>query len=180
MIMALVKPKYFMPVHGEFRHLKINAGLARSTGVKPENIFISEIGKVLELTRDSARFNGSVPAGRVLVDGMGVGDVGAAVLRDRKHLSQDGLIVAVVTVDGASNTVVAGPDIVSRGFVFANNPADLTDGMCKVATAALQECTRNGVRDWNGLKSSVKDCLSDYIFKKTRRSPLILPVIMEV
>lgn len=180
MIMALVKPKFFMPVHGEYRHLKINAGLAQSTGVQPGNIFVSEIGKVLELTRDSARFNGTVPCGRILVDGLGVGDVGAAVLRDRKHLSQDGLIVAVVTIDGSSNTVVAGPDIVSRGFVFANNSDALTEGMRKAAAAALAECTRSGVRDWNGLKSTIKDCLADYIFKKTKRSPMILPVIMEV
>ena len=138
------------------------------------------MGKVLELTANSARFNGTVPSGRVLVDGAGVGDVGDAVLRDRKHLSEDGLIVAVVTIDGASNTVVAGPDIVSRGFVYVRDSDELNEGMRKAAAAALAECARSGVRDWNGLKLSIRDCLSDYIFKKTKRSPMILPVIMEV
>ncbi len=180
MIMALTKPRFFMPVHGEYRHLQINAGLAKAVGIHPNNIFISEVGKVLELTANSARFNGTVPSGRVLVDGAGVGDVGDAVLRDRKHLSEDGLIVAVVTIDGASNTVVAGPDIVSRGFVYVRDSDELNEGMRKAAAAALAECARSGVRDWNGLKLSIRDCLSDYIFKKTKRSPMILPVIMEV
>ena len=179
-IMALTKPKFFMPAHGEFRHLKINAGLAKATGVHPNNIFISEIGKVLELTQDSARFNGSVPCGKVLVDGLGVGDVGAAVLRDRKHLSQDGLIVAVVTIDSSSHTVVAGPDIVSRGFVFVRDSEELTEGMRRAATAAVAECSRHGIRDWNGLKTTIKDTLADYIFKKTKRNPMIVPIIMEV
>ena len=179
-IMALTKPKFFMPARGEFRHLKINAGLAKATGVHPNNIFISEIGKVLELTQDSARFNGSVPCGKVLVDGLGVGDVGAAVLRDRKHLSQDGLIVAVVTIDSSSHTVVAGPDIVSRGFVFVRDSEELTEGMRRAATAAVAECSRHGIRDWNGLKTTIKDTLADYIFKKTKRNPMIVPIIMEV
>ena len=179
-IMALTKPKFFMPAHGEFRHLKINAGLAKATGVHPNNIVISEIGKVLELTQDSARFNGSVPCGKVLVDGLGVGDVGAAVLRDRKHLSQDGLIVAVVTIDSSSHTVVAGPDIVSRGFVFVRDSEELTEGMRRAATAAVAECSRHGIRDWNGLKTTIKDTLADYIFKKTKRNPMIVPIIMEV
>ncbi len=152
-IMALTKPKFFMPAHGEFRHLKINAGLAKATGVHPNNIFISEIGKVLELTQDSARFNGSVPCGKVLVDGLGVGDVGAAVLRDRKHLSQDGLIVAVVTIDSSSHTVVAGPDIVSRGFVFVRDSEELPPKHAPAATAAVAECSRHRIRDWNGLKN---------------------------
>lgn len=180
MIMALTKPRFFMPVHGEYRHLQINAGLARSTGIPSKNIFISQVGKVLELTRDSAHFNGTVPCGRVLVDGSGVGDVGQTVLRDRKHLSEDGLIVAVVTIDGASNQVVAGPDIVSRGFVYVKDAEELTEGMRRAASAALTECSRNGIRDWNGLKTTLRDCLSDYVFKKTKRSPMILPVIMEV
>jgi len=180
MIMALTKPRFFMPVHGEYRHLQINAGLAKAVGIHPNNIFISEVGKVLELTANSARFNGTVPSGRVLVDGAGVGDVGDAVLRDRKHLSEDGLIVAVVTIDGASNTVIAGPDIVSRGFVYVRDSDELNEGMRKAAAAALAECASSGVRDWNGLKLSIRDCLSDYIFKKTKRSPMILPVIMEV
>ncbi|WP_458863848.1 ribonuclease J [Acidaminobacterium chupaoyuni] len=180
LIMALTKPKYFMPVHGEYRHLKINAGLAASTGVARENIFISEIGKVLEVSKDGAGFNGTVPSGKVLVDGLGVGDVGNAVLRDRKHLSQDGLIVAVVTLDAATGSVIAGPDIVSRGFVFMREAEDLTEGMRKAATAALEECLRSGVRDWSGMKATIKDCIAGYIYKKTKRSPMVLPVIMEI
>lgn len=180
MILGLVKPKFFMPVHGEYKHLRINSDNAKETGMNPNSIFISEIGKVLELTADTAKFNGTVPCGRVFVDGLGVGDVGNAVLRDRKHLSQDGLIVAVVSIDSSSGTVIAGPDIVSRGFVYMRESEDLTEGMRRAAQNALEECENNGIRDWASIKTTMKDCIAGYIFKKTKRSPMIMPVIMDI
>ncbi len=179
-IIALCKPKYFMPVHGEFKHLKKNAGLALSVGIPESNIIIDEIGKVVEFSNGVAKFAGTVPAGRVLVDGTGVGDVGSIVLRDRKHLAQDGLIVVVATIDGASGTLVAGPDIVSRGFVYVRESEPLMEQTRLTARKVLEECAEDHITEWGTIKSRVKEALSKLLYERTKRSPMILPVIMEV
>jgi len=180
LIHSLIKPKFFMPVHGEYRHLKQHANLANQLGMGMENIFIMDIGRVLELTEDSARLNGSVTSGRVLVDGLGVGDVGNIVLRDRKHLSQDGLIVVVITIDGGSGSVIAGPDIISRGFVYVRESEDLMEQIKEVSRIALQKCEEKKKNDWSAKKSIIRDELRDYLFEKTKRRPMILPIIMEI
>ncbi|MCX8131633.1 MAG: ribonuclease J [Clostridia bacterium] len=180
LIQNLVKPKFFMPVHGEYRHLKQHANLAHKLGMANENIFVMDIGKVLELTSDSAKINGSVTSGKVLVDGLGVGDVGNIVLRDRKHLSQDGLIVVVVTIEGDSGCVIAGPDIISRGFVYVRESEDLMDNMREVVKKALEKCEDKKKSDWAAKKNIIKDSLRDYIYEKTKRKPMILPIIMEI
>lgn len=180
LIHYLVKPKFFMPVHGEYRHLKQHANLAKKLGMPGENIFISDIGKVLELSNDSAKINGSVTAGKVLVDGLGVGDVGNIVLRDRKHLSQDGLIVVVITIDGDTGAVVAGPDIISRGFVYVRESEDLMERVREVTKSALQKCEEKKKNDWASKKNVIKDDLKDFLYEKTKRKPMILPIIMEV
>jgi ribonuclease J len=178
---ALTKPKYFMPVHGESRHLAANRELARNMGMSEKNIFISEIGKVLEIDEEGARWAGTVPAGKVLVDGYGVGDVGNIVLRDRRHLAQDGLIVVVATVDTVEQLLISGPDIVSRGFVYVREAEDLMEEARQIATDALLELleSRNDV-DRMQLKKRVKDDLTKYLYAKTKRKPMILPVIMNV
>lgn len=177
---ALLKPKFFMPIHGECKHLIRNKELAMEMGMKPENIFVSEIGKVLELTRTSAKFNGTIPCGRVLVDGLGVGDVGNIVLRDRRHLSQDGIIIVVATVDVQMGSIISGPDIVSRGFVYVREAEELMEQLKEVATVAIDACIDEGYADWNEIKASVKDSMSKCIFNRTRRRPMILPIIMNV
>lgn len=180
LIHKLIKPKFFFPVHGEYRHLKQHANLANKLGMPNENIFIMDIGKVLELSSDSAKISGSVTAGKVLVDGLGVGDVGNIVLRDRKHLSQDGLIVIVVTIDGATGAVIAGPDIISRGFVYVRESENLMDQVKEVTKTALQKCGEKKKNDWSGKKSVIKEALRDYLYEKTKRKPMILPIIMEI
>jgi ribonuclease J len=180
LIQKLVKPKYFMPVHGEYRHLRQHANLAHNLGMPMENIFVMDIGKVLELNSDSAKINGNVTAGRVLVDGLGVGDVGNIVLRDRKHLSQDGLIVVVITFESESGSVVAGPDIISRGFVYVRESEDLMEQVKEVTKAALLKCEEKKKSDWNSKKNIIKDTLRDYLYEKTKRRPMILPIIMEI
>lgn len=180
LIHSLIKPKFFMPVHGEYRHLKQHANLAKKLGMSGENIFIMDIGKVLELTNDSAKISGSVAAGKVMVDGLGVGDVGNIVLRDRKHLSQDGLIVIVITIDGDSGAVVAGPDIISRGFVYVRESEDLMEKVREVTKSALQKCEEKKKNDWASKKNIIKDDLRDFLYEKTKRKPMILPIIMEV
>lgn len=180
LIHNLVKPKYFMPVHGEYRHLKQHANLAHSLGMPMENIFIMDIGMVLELTERSAKINGTVTAGRVLVDGLGVGDVGNIVLRDRKHLSQDGLIVIVVTTEKETGTVIAGPDIISRGFVYVRESEDLMDQVRKVIVSSLEKCEEKSRSDWSYKKSIIKEELRDFLYEKTKRKPMILPIIMEI
>jgi len=177
---ALVKPKFFMPIHGEYRHLMANKEIAEFMGIAPSNIFVSDIGKTLELSRDEARFGQNVPSGKVLVDGSGVGDVGNIVLRDRKHLSQDGLIVVVATVDMISGEVVSGPDIVSRGFVYVRESEELMENARTVAYDALDNCIVGGCRDWMEMKNEVKDALSKYLFKQTKRKPMVLPIIMSI
>lgn len=179
-IMSLVKPKYFIPVHGEYKHLKKNAGLAKSVGIPPENIIIPDIGRVIELRRDSVKMEQTVTAGRVLVDGLGVGDVGSIVLRDRKHLAQDGLIVVVATIDSENGLLIAGPDIVSRGFVYVRESEGLMEQTRTLAKNVLDDCSKQGVNDWGTIKTRVKDVLSKQLYDKTKRSPMILPVIMEV
>lgn len=180
MMQALTKPRYFIPVHGEQKHLRKHAGLAMDLGMPRENIFIGDIGNVLELSEERMKQLPDVPAGDVLVDGLGVGDVGSIVLRDRKHLSEDGLIVAVCSIDAQSGKVVSGPDIVSRGFVYVRESEALMDEARDLVYNTLEECARNHVRDWSGMKQSIKDELSRFLYQKTRRSPMILPIIMEV
>ena len=179
-IHALIKPKFFIPVHGEQRHLKTHAKLAREMGMEPNNIIISDIGKVIELTPTSAKLNGSVPAGRVFVDGYGVGDVGAVVLRDRKHLAEDGMIVVVASMSGEDGSLISGPDIITRGFVYVKESEGLMEELRLVAVAAIQECRDQRVKDWSAIKSQIKNDLSNFLYKKTKRNPMILPVIMEV
>ena len=180
-IHALTKPKFFIPVHGEHRHLKTHAYLAtRMMGMDPKNVIISDIGKVIELTRDSAKINGSVTSGQVFVDGYGVGDVGSVVLRDRKHLAEDGMVVVVVAMSGEDGSVVSGPEIITRGFVYVKESEGLLEELRVVAEEALDRCAAHHTRDWSAIKTAVKDDLSGYLYKKTRRSPMILPVIMEV
>lgn len=178
----LVKPKFFMPIHGEYRHLKQHANLAARIGMPTENIFMMEIGKVLELSHDSARINGTVPSGRVLVDGLGVGDVGSIVLRDRKLLSQDGLIVVVITTEKESGQIIAGPDIISRGFVYVRESEDLIENAREIIKKTLIKCESKSKNrsDWAARKGLIKDDLRDYLFEKTKRKPMILPIIMEI
>ncbi len=179
-IHALVKPKFFIPIHGEQRHLKVHARLARDMGMDPNNIIISEIGKVIELTADSAKINGTVPSGRVFVDGYGVGDVGSVVLRDRKHLAQDGMIVVVLSLSGEDGALISGPDIITRGFVYVKESEKLMEELRCVVMEALEQCQTRCGTDWAAIKAAVRNDLSGYLYKKTRRNPMILPVIMEV
>lgn len=180
LIHSLAKPKFFMPVHGEYRHLKQHANLAGKIGMPAENIFMMEIGKVLELSSNSAKINGSVSSGRVLVDGLGVGDVGSIVLRDRKLLSQDGLIVVVITTEKESGQIIAGPDIISRGFVYVREAEDLIDNAREIIKMTLAKCESRNKNDWHVRKSLIKAELRDYLFEKTKRKPMILPIIMEI
>ncbi|WP_352399484.1 ribonuclease J [Anaerotignum sp.] len=180
LMLALTKPQYFMPVHGEFMHLASHRDLALSMGIDKKDIFVMKLGEVLEISRTEAKANGTVPAGQVMVDGLGVGDVGNIVLRDRKHLSQDGLMVVVVTMDRENGTLVAGPDIISRGFVYVRVAEDLMDEAKKVVLEALLECEEKHITSWNYIKGVIKDTLKNFLWQKTKRSPMILPIIMEV
>ena len=176
----LVRPKFFIPVHGEYRHLVKHAQLAENLGMAKDHIFIGENGQVLEFTRDKGNPAGKVAAGRVLVDGLGVGDVGNIVLRDRRQLSQDGILIVVVTMNKDSGQVMAGPDIVSRGFVYVRESEQLMDEARERVAQALGKCEDEKVKEWNVIKSNVRDALGKYLFEKTRRRPMILPIIMEV
>lgn len=180
LIISLTKPKYFIPVHGEYRQLRAHAETAKEMGVPAENIFILENGKTLELNKKQAKITTSVPSGKILVDGLGVGDVGNIVLRDRQHLSQDGLIVIVMTMDGSTGEIVSGPDVVSRGFVYVRESETLMDDVKKVINQEVKNFEEEGIRDWSTIKSTLKDDLRDYIFQRTKRNPMILPIIMEV
>ena len=177
---GLTKPRYFIPVHGEQKHMHKHAALARAMGMSPKNVLIPDIGRVIEITTDKMEVTGTVPAGRVLVDGLGVGDVGSIVLRDRKHLAQDGLIVVVAAIDTSIGQVVSGPDIVSRGFVYVRESERLIDDARAIARGVLEECCRDHAYDWTTMKSKVRDELSHMLFQKTKRSPMILPIIMDV
>jgi len=180
LMMALTKPKYFMPIHGEYRHLYANKDLAEFMGIPAENIFVSEIGKVLEIDRRTAGFNGTVPAGKVLVDGSGVGDIGSVVLRDRKHLSEDGLVVVVATVDMDGGYIISGPDIVSRGFVYVKESEQLMKETKRIAESSLEKSLSRHSGDYAYIKAQLKDELAKFIYKETKRKPMILPVIMSV
>ncbi len=179
-ILGLTQPKYFMPVHGEYKHLCSHASTAESMGIPHENIIISDIGRVIEVSEDGCKFVGTVPSGKVLVDGLGVGDVGSIVLRDRKHLAEDGLMVVVATVRfEEERRIVAGPDIVSRGFVYVREAEELMDEAKRIAAQAMERCLSSGNFDWNSLKNSVRDELGEFIFTRTKRRPMILPIIMQ-
>ena len=180
LIHALVKPRFFIPVHGEQRHLQAHSKLAQTMGMDPKNIFISDIGKVLELTKATCKWGGTVPAGKILVDGTGVGDVGSVVLRDRKHLAQDGMIVVVVNISSEDGSVITGPDIITRGFVYVKESENLIEEMRVIAAHAIDRCVAGGSSDWSALKANIKNDLSGYLFKTTKRNPMILPVIMEI
>lgn len=176
-IHRLVNPKFFLPVHGEYRHLKQHANLAQSLGMEKENVFIMEIGQVLELNTSSARINGTVPSGKVLVDGLGIGDVGNIVLRDRKHLSEDGLIIVVLTIQKETGKVITGPDVISRGFVYVREADSFMKELRYVCKVAVQRCEGG---NWSLKKNTIKDELRDYVYQKTKRRPMILPLIMEI
>ena len=181
LLQALVKPKYFMPVHGEYRHLAANRELALDMGMEDRNIFISDLGKVLEIDRKSAKFAGTVPAGKILVDGYGVGDVGNIVLRDRRHLAQDGLIVVVASIDAEAHLLLSAPDIVSRGFVYVREAEELMEEVRALATQTITDCLdRQKNVDRMELKTCIKDTLSKYLYAKTKRKPMVLPVIMNL
>ena len=177
---ALVRPKFFIPVHGEQRMLQIHARLAQGMGMDPRNVLVSDIGRVMELTPNSARLAGTVTAGQVFVDGYGVGDVGSVVLRDRRHLAQDGMIVVVLSMSGEDGALVSGPDIITRGFVYVKESEGLMEELRQVAMEAIQSVDTRYATDWSAIKSTIKGDLSNYLYKKTKRSPMILPVIMEV
>jgi len=180
LIFALAKPKFFIPVHGEYRQLIAHAETAQSMGIPAKNIVLMENGRVVELSEDEIKLAGMVPNGRVLVDGLGVGDVGNIVLRDRQHLSQDGLIVIVLTMDSSTGEVVAGPDVISRGFVYVRESENLMDEVKSVVRHEIKKCEEKEIRDWSTIKSTVRENLRDYIFVKTKRNPMIIPIIMEV
>ncbi len=179
-IHALCRPKFFVPVHGEQRHLQIHGKLAVQVGTPAKNIRIAEIGSVLEFTRKTCKLAGTVPAGKVFVDGTGVGDVGSVVLRDRKHLAQDGMIVVCVSISAQDGGVVTGPDIITRGFIYVKESEELMEELKTVAMEAIERCGRKRVRDWTAIKTAIKNDLSGYLFKTTKRNPMILPVIMEI
>ena len=179
-IQALVKPRFFIPVHGEQRMLQIHSKLAQQMGMRPSNILIGEIGTVFELSGKSCKAAGAVPAGKVFVDGTGVGDVGSVVLRDRKHLAQDGMIVVCVNLSSQDGSVISGPDIITRGFIYVKESEDLMEELRNVAMEAIDRCSRRRTRDWATVKSAIKNDLSGYLYKTTKRNPMILPVIMEI
>ncbi len=179
-MLSLVKPKYFIPVHGEQKHLVKHAELALSLGMPKDNIIIGNVGDVVAMNSRSIKVEGTVPAGRVLVDGLGVGDVGSAVLKERRHLSEDGIFVVVIAMDSVTGEIVAGPEIVSRGFVYVRESEPLLDGAREIACDVLEKCYLSHIRDWNTIKTRVRDGIYKYLFEKTRRSPMILPIILNV
>ena len=180
LIYTLVKPKYAIPVHGEYKHLKAQAKLAAELGISKEDIFILSSGDVLELDSNEAKVTGKVPVGDILVDGLGVGDVGNIVLRDRQHLAEDGIMIVVLALDQASGYLVSGPDIVSRGFVYVKESDELMEEARELMTDVIENCLDRGITDWGKIKNSIKDSLGEYVWKKTKRRPMILPIILEV
>lgn len=180
MMHTLIKPRFFIPVHGEYRHLKQHAELAASLGMPRQNIVLCDNGDVIEVTRDSIKKSGTVVSGQVFVDGLGVGDVGNIVLRDRKHLSQDGILTVVVTIEKESGSVIAGPDIISRGFVYVRESEDLMDEARELVKTALKECEENHIKEWAAIKANIKEVLRGFLYEKTKRKPMILPIIMEI
>lgn len=180
LIYSLVRPKYAIPVHGEFRHRKAQINLARQLGIPKENTFMLSSGDVIEVCAESAKVVDHVQTGAILVDGLGVGDVGNIVLRDRQHLAEDGIMIVVLTLEKYSNQLLAGPDIVSRGFVYVRESEDLMEEARNVVEDAVHTCLKKGVTDWGKMKNVIKDSLGGFIWKKTKRDPMILPIIMEV
>lgn len=180
LIYSLVRPRYAIPVHGEYKHLKAQAKIVEELGIAKENIFILHSGDVLELTEEKAQITGKVPVGDILVDGLGVGDVGNIVLRDRQHLAEDGIMIVVLGLSSATDELVSGPDIVSRGFVYVRESDELMEEARVVVNEAVEGCLSRGIADWGKLKSSIKDALGEFVWKKTKRRPMILPIIMEV
>lgn len=180
LIHTLVKPKFFMPVHGEYRHLKQHKDLAVSLGMPSNNIIIADNGDVIEVSRDSIKKTGTVVSGQIFVDGLGVGDVGNIVLRDRRHLSQDGILTVVITIEKQTGTVIAGPDIISRGFVYVRESEDLMEEAKELVRGALNECEEKHITEWASIKSNVKEVLRSFLYEKTKRKPMILPIIMEI
>ena len=180
LIYSLVKPRYAIPVHGEYKHRKAQAKIAAQLGIAKENIFMLQSGDVLEMDDNRAEVTGKVPVGAILVDGLGVGDVGNVVLRDRQHLAEDGILIVVLALDSHSDQLVSGPDIVSRGFVYVRESDELLDEARLLVDEAVQDCLDRGKTDWGKLKGTIKDVLSDFVWKKTKRRPMILPIIMEV
>ena len=179
LMLSLVRPKYFIPVHGEYRQLIAHRNTARQMGIPADNIILMKNGKIVELNEAEVKVSGTVPVGKIFVDGLGVGDVGNIVLRDRQHLSQDGLIVVVLTMDSEGN-VVAGPDIISRGFVYVRESENLMDEVKAIINIEVMKCVDNHIRDWSTIKNSIRDALKDYIFQTTKRNPMILPIVMEI
>ena len=179
-MMGIVKPKYFIPVHGERKHLMKHAELAKAMGIPNKNILIADIGNQVEIDENKMRLAGTVPAGHVMVDGLGVGDVGSIVLRDRKHLSEDGIIVVVTTIDAEDGHILTGPDVISRGFVYVRESESLLDNAKIIVQDVLETCVNKNIREWGTIKNKVRDELSRYLYEKTKRSPMILPVIMEI
>ena len=180
LIYSLVKPKYAVPIHGEYKHLKAQESIAQELGFDKEHIFILSSGNVLELDQNEARIAGQVPVGDILVDGLGVGDVGNIVLRDRQHLAEDGIIIVVMTLESGSGQVLAGPDIVSRGFVYVRGAESLMDEAKKVLDDAMDYCMDRNITDWGRIKTEIKEGLGEFVWKKTKRRPMIMPIIMEV
>ena len=180
LIYSLVRPKYAIPIHGEYKHLKAQAKIVEELGIAKENIFILHSGEVLELTEEKAQVTGRVPVGDILVDGLGVGDVGNIVLRDRQHLAEDGILIVVLGLSSATDELVSGPDIVSRGFVYVRESDELMEEARAVVNEAVEGCLSRGISDWGKLKSSIKDALGEFVWRKTKRRPMILPIIMEV
>ncbi len=180
LIYSLLHPKYAIPVHGEYKHLKAQAKLAKELGIPKENIFIMMSGDVLELDKEEAKIAGKVPVGGILVDGLGVGDVGNIVLRDRQHLAEDGILIVVLALDAYSDQLVSGPDIVSRGFVYVRESDELMEEARQIVDESVHGCLDRGISDWGKIKGGIKDCLGEYVWRKTKRRPMILPIIMEV
>ena len=180
LMLGIIKPKYFIPVHGEQKHLRKHAGLALSMGMDPKNILIADNGVEVSLSEKEFRVSGNVPSGRVFVDGYGVGDVGSIVLRDRKHLAQDGMIIVVATIDSKTGELLSGPDVVSRGFVYVRESEELIEDACKVAQRILEDCAAHNVHDWSSIKLKLRDEVSHLMYERTKRSPMILPILMDV
>ena len=180
LMQTLVKPRHFIPVHGEYRHLKQHGELAIKLGLDSKNVVIPEVGDIIEVTRNGIKKNGTVISGQIFVDGLGVGDVGNIVLRDRKHLSQDGILTVVVTLSKENKSIVAGPDIISRGFVYVRESEKLMDEARDIVRNTLLDCEEKKITDWATLKSNVRDELRTYLYEKTKRKPMILPIIMEI
>ena len=180
LILGLTKPKFFIPVHGEYKHLKKNVSLAESMGIVRQHIIIPEIGKILEVGEKGIRAAGTVPSGSILIDGLGVGDVGNVVLRDRKHLSEDGLIIVGATIDEQSNTIVAGPDIVTKGFIYVKESEALIDETGRLSESIIYECLKGNITDVNAIKSKLNGAISALLYQKTQRRPMVLLIIMKI